>query len=100
MCRQRAAIDLRACPGWPDALGDIKDDAGEAVLVDVDLLVVGDLSQFATHSVRREESPGESARGVYLTSAKLLGRSQMMAPPYSGVLLYLVMTARMGTDEN
>lgn len=45
MGREGAAVDLGAGAGPADALGDVEDDAREAVLVDVDLLVVGDLSE-------------------------------------------------------
>ena len=41
------AIDLGSAAGPADALGNIKDDACEAFLVDVDLLVVGDLADCA-----------------------------------------------------
>lgn len=41
------AVDLGAGAGLADALCDVKDDAREAVLVDPDFLVVGDLSQLA-----------------------------------------------------
>ena len=45
----RLEVACRRGGGGPraDALSDIKDDAGEAVLVDVDFLVVGDLADFA-----------------------------------------------------
>lgn len=45
MGREGAAVDLGAGAGPADALGDVEDDAREAVLVDVDLLIVGDLSE-------------------------------------------------------
>lgn len=41
------AVNLRARARASDALGDIEDDAGEAILIDPDFLVIGDLSQFA-----------------------------------------------------
>lgn len=47
VCRQCPAVDLDAATGRADPLGDVDDDAGEAVLVDVDFLVVWDLAQFA-----------------------------------------------------
>lgn len=45
--RQRAPVRLETAAAGADALGDVEDDAGETVLVDVDLLVVGDLAQRA-----------------------------------------------------
>lgn len=36
-------------PGGVDALGNVEDDAGEPVLIDPDLLVVGDFAQIAGH---------------------------------------------------
>jgi hypothetical protein len=44
---QGAAVALEARAGGVDALGDVEDDRGEAVLVDVDFLVVGDLADGA-----------------------------------------------------
>ncbi len=49
MGRQGGAVDLGAAAGPADALGDVEDDAREAVLVDVDLLVVGNLSEGAIY---------------------------------------------------
>lgn len=46
MRRQGAAVDLGSGARGADSLGDVEDDASEAVLVDVDLLVVGDLADF------------------------------------------------------
>ena len=40
-----ATVDLRARAGPADTLNDVEDDAGEAILFDPDLLVVGDLAQ-------------------------------------------------------
>lgn len=45
MRRQRLAIDLDPATRRPNTLGDLDDDAGEAVLVDVDFLVVWDLAK-------------------------------------------------------
>lgn len=42
-----AAVNLGAGSGLSNALCDLEDDAREAILVDPDFLVVGDLSQFA-----------------------------------------------------
>lgn len=52
MGREGAAVDLGAGAGPADALGDVEDDAREAVLVDVDLLVVGDLSEGTTRGYK------------------------------------------------
>ncbi|CAG9980762.1 unnamed protein product [Clonostachys byssicola] len=45
--RQGSAVDLGSGSRPAHALGDVEDDAGEAVLVDPDLLVVRDFSEFA-----------------------------------------------------
>jgi hypothetical protein len=45
--RQGAAVALEAGAGGVDSLGDVEDDRGEAVLVDVDFLVVRDLADGA-----------------------------------------------------
>jgi hypothetical protein len=45
--RQGAAVALEAVAGGVDALGDVEDDGGEAVLVEVDFLVVGDFADRA-----------------------------------------------------
>lgn len=47
MCGHGAAVNLGAGSGLSNALCDLEDDAREAILVDPDFLVVGDLSQFA-----------------------------------------------------
>ena len=47
MCCQGAAVDLGPGAGGAYALGDVEDDAGEAVGVDEDLLVIGDLTDLA-----------------------------------------------------
>ena len=44
---QSAAVTLEAGPRGVDALGDVEDDRGEAVLVDVDFLAVGNLADLA-----------------------------------------------------
>jgi hypothetical protein len=48
MRSQSLAVDLGRATGTTDSLCNIKDDACEAVLVDVDFLVIGDLSKLAT----------------------------------------------------
>lgn len=86
---QGAAVALQPVAGGVDALGDVEDDGGEAVFVDVDFLVIGDFADRAG-GVGLVGSPGEGGgeAGVsYLTSAKLSGRSHTSAPPKSGVLL-------------
>ena len=47
VCGQGSAIDLGAAPGRADALGDVEDNASEPILIDVDLLVIGNLSELA-----------------------------------------------------
>lgn len=44
---QGGAVGGVGAAGGADALGDVEDDAGEAVLVEVDLLAVGDLADGA-----------------------------------------------------
>jgi hypothetical protein len=56
VCGQRAPVRLEASAGGADALGDVEDDAGEAVLVDVHFLVVGDFAELAV--IRVEWSVG------------------------------------------
>lgn len=53
MRRQRRAVDLGPPARGADALGDLDDDAGEAILVDVDLLVVRNLAKLAKMRPRR-----------------------------------------------
>jgi hypothetical protein len=50
--RHGPAVNLGPGAGLADALCDVKDDAREAVLVDPDFLVVGDLSQLAARRER------------------------------------------------
>ena len=91
----RLAILLEARlvrPGGLYALGNVEDDAGESVLIDPDLLVVGDFAQIAEErAIELATNPsGKLNSGVvcrYLTSAKLTGRSLTRAPPNRGVLL-------------
>lgn len=45
---QSLAVDLGAAAGAADALGDVEDNASEAILVDVYFLVVRDLSYIAS----------------------------------------------------
>ena len=104
VCGQGAPVGLEAVGcgrggrRGPDALGDVKDDAGEAVLVDVDFLVVGDFAEFAARwvswpvllvssSVRFVGGKAGLELGLYLTSANFSGRSQMREPPKRGVVL-------------
>lgn len=85
VCRHGTTVDLGAGARAPDALGDVEDDAGEAVLIDPDLLVVGDLAQLARTVGISSLSAGRAKNGrpvsQYLTSANFLGRSQTTAPP-------------------
>lgn len=50
--RQGAAVALEPLAVGFDPLGDVEDDGGEAVLVEVDFLVVGDLADRAGGVVR------------------------------------------------
>lgn len=52
VCGQREAVSLKAAARFADALGNVEDDAGEAILVDVDFLVVRDLAQLAATQKR------------------------------------------------
>lgn len=97
MCGERFAIDLGRGAAGADTLADFKNDAREAVLVDIDLLVVGDLTQLARELVNRQNGqtlhdPGIMSLVVgggrlptHLTSAKFSGRSATMAEPKRGV---------------
>lgn len=94
---ERAAVGLEVGVGrgggggggglGADALGDVEDDAGEAVLVDVDFLVVGDLADFAGGKGGVNSCRARLGLGLYLTSANFSGRSQRRAPPKRGVVL-------------
>jgi hypothetical protein len=47
MCRECPPIDLGALTWWSNALGDVEDDAGEAIAVDPNFLVIRYLSKLA-----------------------------------------------------
>lgn len=47
--RERLAVNLGGSAVGANTFTDLKNDACEAILVDIDLLVVGDLAQFATY---------------------------------------------------
>jgi hypothetical protein len=79
------------------AVCDIEDDAGEAVLVKVDLLMVWHLAD-GTWTVSLGARGGVVA-WPYLTSAKLEGRSTMRAPPKSGVLRNVGMMRGSGFEN-
>lgn len=49
--RQRLAVDLGGAARPADALRDLDDDGREAVLVDEDFLVVGDLADLAVYKI-------------------------------------------------
>ncbi|VUC34569.1 unnamed protein product [Clonostachys rosea] len=87
--RHGPAVDLGSGARLAHALGDVEDDAGEALLVDPDLLVVRDFSDFAAQLLLAQLAVAFwTTRGLsYLTSAKCSGRSLTIAPPYRGVLL-------------
>jgi len=82
-----------AVGGWPaarqtHAFRDIEDYAGEAIFIEVDFLVVGDFANGAGY-VSVGYQRGE-VKALYLTSAKVEGRSTIRAPPKSGVLRNVV----------
>ena len=60
-----AAVDFRAGSWLANALCDIEDDAGEAVLVDPDFLVIGNFSEFAATCV--SDGCWEDKNGFELT---------------------------------
>ena len=67
------------------SLGDVKDDACEAIFVEVDFLVVWDLTDCARSTCQSQSERGR--RGAwYLTSANVEGSSTIRAPPNRGVL--------------
>ena len=59
---KRAPVRLESATCRADALGDVEDDAGEAVLVDPHFLVVGHLAQFAARVRVSWVGDGEEAR--------------------------------------
>jgi hypothetical protein len=56
MCRQSSSVILERAARWSDALRDVEDDAGEAVLIDVDLLAVWDLTELAVRKKQMSAS--------------------------------------------
>lgn len=74
---QRTSINLRPGARLADALGDVEDDARKAILVDPDLLVVGDLSQLAVSASVSHHAAGDGCRkqGCLVPNVrKLLGK--------------------------
>jgi hypothetical protein len=47
MSRQSRAIDCGACAWEADSLCDVEDDGCEAILIEINFLVVGDLTDCA-----------------------------------------------------
>lgn len=92
MCSHSPAVDLGAGPSASNTLCNLEDDACKPILIDPDFLVVGHLSQFAAEDIRvsisnaKEDAPKLSRKFADLTSAKCFGKSQVIAPPYRGVL--------------
>jgi len=83
---QGCAIDCGTRAWQPDSLGDVEDDGCEAIFIEIDFLVVRDLSDCAEFESQLQFlEDGEEV--AHLTSAKLLGRSTIRAPPKSGVLV-------------
>lgn len=65
-----------------NAFAEVDDDAGEAVPVDVNFLVVGNLADGAVATlVSTLPAPTNYAFPSYLASKKLNGRLAVMAPP-------------------
>ncbi len=50
MSRHGATINLRTGARLTHTFGDVEDDAGESILVDPDLLVIRDFSQFTSQT--------------------------------------------------
>lgn len=79
MRRKGLAIDLGGAAGPADSLGDVEDDTREATLVDVDLLVVGDLPDRAGERGRCAETkvsasePGKVGEGSLTPSPENTG---------------------------
>ena len=84
---QGLAIDLWAASRLAHSLRDIEDDAREAIFIKVDFLVVWDLPNCAIASLVLLGMIERARLLMYLTSAKLEGRSTIIAPPKRGVLL-------------
>lgn len=70
-----------------DSLEDVEDNAGEAICIEIDFLIVGYLTDLTKMMSRRTLPALLVAFGTYLTSAKLDGSEAMMAPPKSSVVL-------------
>jgi hypothetical protein len=73
---------------------DFDDDGGVAVRVEVDFLVVGDLADLTF--LVSDASGGGLGRERYLVSAKLEGRSTVIAPPKRGVVLNDIFFCQVG----
>lgn len=83
---QRCAVGGVGAARWADALGDVEDDAGEAVFVEVDFLVVGHLADGAVGVSSEFYVRCIGGGGLkHLTSAKEVGSSATRAPPKRGI---------------
>lgn len=80
------AVNLGTRARATNALSDVEDDASETILINPDLLVVGNLSQFAKSHQHQAQTWAQRRGSTNLTSAKLEGRSTTIAPPKRGVL--------------
>lgn len=71
MRRHGATVNLGAGAGAADPFGYVKDDAGEAILVNPDLLAVGDLTKLAA---RRKASNQRCACGERMKASPDVGK--------------------------
>jgi hypothetical protein len=82
--------------GW-DTLIDLNNDIGEAIWIQIDFLMVWNLSNLADNIL--EDSSNDYLLSTYLTSAKPAGKSVMRAPPNNAVdlkvdILILILVLR------
>ena len=85
MSRQGAPVNLRASSWRANSLGDVKDDTGEAIFIEVNLLMIGNLTDGAVFMLAGVVR--KTGLKTCLTSAKVEGRSTTRAPPKRGVLV-------------
>lgn len=79
-----SSISGGAASWQANTLSDVDDDGCEAIFVEVDLLMIGDLANGAV-CVSILVQMG-AMKATYLMSVKVDGRSTISAPPKSGVL--------------
>lgn len=84
------AVGVRARAWRPDAIGDVKDDAGEGILIDEDLLIIRHLAQLAASGpgVRKAASYEEQVGGKRIRPSLYQSRMdavvRLICVPYVG----------------